>query len=61
MRESMTAALTPSSAAIIAVNTPLPQHNGAALVQPYDVEQVLANIDPHNSDRREPLRRFCEL
>jgi hypothetical protein len=40
---------------MMATRPPLPQDNGTALIEAYDVERVLPDIDAHYGDRRADL------
>src|SRR5262245_36861723 len=39
----------------LATRPPLPQDNGSALIEAYDMERVLPDIDAHYGDRRADL------
>src|SRR5262249_14345272 len=45
----------------LATRPPLPQDNGTALIEAYDVERVLPDIDAHYGDRRADLLRHGVL
>src|SRR5262245_38029516 len=45
----------------LATRPPLPQDNGSALIEAYDMERVLPDIDAHYGDRRADLLRHGVL